>query len=729
MGYVDTNAYVVEMAADISIEIENASQVDSVRSNLADRFALTYALPFHDLGKRDRFSLVRYIIARYKRGIVEYGGFIPYEKYLKNFAVSFMTSFIWHEKTVTYDHPQGWQDNPISPVLKRLKNQLDKDTYVTVETAEAISWCLTWLLFLSKLPMDRPSLTIPAETAWYEAQVRLASEQKGHPNTFVTNWETPLFYNMMSIIDPLKTIIDYLSDGYELLDAAGHGPGATRDGGRHKDTKNLAYDPTYQSNMVIGTHPREFNFHRIPKRAPDDSEWMAIFKDLFNVRCITLETVPQMLAQQAIKRSLYYQTDNKLMPMGLYTQYKDQRTSGMMALRGSGRSAKIGLSTIDLSHASDDISLDLIVQVFSGNLLSDLMAARTPGCVLPTYGHIELGMFAGMGSATTFPVQTMLFTAIAILAVARSVQKQHGLVDDYSASLADVTLPYGGFAMPDQHGNDRRVPLHHVIRCYGDDIIVPDFAVDEIFDLLSKLGFTVNKDKSFTGVSAFREACGIFACGGQNVTPLRNKVLPIEKGGLQDYARITSQRMLANASFLRKYKELNRFLLTKFDISTLFLQGDKPWRTFQKKDWRLFDDTGDPESTGFLSDRSFIGPYTEIGEAFGETAFVQLSLIPKVDNRDVTEDYYDLGQKSIRMSFSDRQMASSRVRYALRHGISPEDIPDVLLTQAFQEGGDYSKIPRGIRLEVGEYTRSLTAKGMEGWVIRQKPSHRRLPNQ
>lgn len=105
-----------------------------------------------------------------------------------------------------------------------------------------------------------------------------------------------------------------------------------------------------------------------------------------------------------------------------------------------------------------------------------------------------------MGSACTFPVQSILFTCVAIAAVIHT--------DGGSVSYASVKS------------------AAQEVQVYGDDIIVPMRSVDLVLGLLGDLGLKVNHTKTFyTG--RFRESCGVDAFDGHDVTPSYAKAYPV----------------------------------------------------------------------------------------------------------------------------------------------------------------------------------------------------------
>lgn len=148
-------------------------------------------------------------------------------------------------------------------------------------------------------------------------------------------------------------------------------------------------------------------------------------------------------------------------------------------------------ATIDLKEASDSVSFGLAQSVFRNcsALAVSFRLARTTKCVVP--GKPEphtLRKLSGMGSGFTFPVMAaLIFTAI-ITAAPKHL----------------------------------RAKLKSDVYVYGDDIIVPTWALKYAYRGLSLAGFTINKEKSFVN-SNFRESCGGDYYLGNCVTPVRLK--------------------------------------------------------------------------------------------------------------------------------------------------------------------------------------------------------------
>lgn len=157
-------------------------------------------------------------------------------------------------------------------------------------------------------------------------------------------------------------------------------------------------------------------------------------------------------------------------------QFKNRALARRGSIDGS-------LSTIDLSDASDSVSIELVKKLFKNQkgLLWALLYFRANHIVFKrgkTETVIELPMLSTMGNGYTFVIETLVFMALAI-----------GLAKSLSVKL-DWKSAEANFGV------------------YGDDIIVPVTLFFPMVDLLTKVGFIANLDKCFTAPSPFRESCG-----------------------------------------------------------------------------------------------------------------------------------------------------------------------------------------------------------------------------
>lgn len=173
---------------------------------------------------------------------------------------------------------------------------------------------------------------------------------------------------------------------------------------------------------------------------------------------------------------------------GLQSKIAVRQAQTERRLRGRGlhldpRSPVAGkLATLDLKDASDKLRLDVVERLFPVNWYEALSAARSSQTKLPDGRVINLTKHAPMGSACCFPVMALVIWSV-LTAIAPKGAARHILV-------------------------------------YGDDIIVPTFMAEDAMDILTAIGFTINREKSFTR-GPFRESCGEeFVCGCR-VTPVR----------------------------------------------------------------------------------------------------------------------------------------------------------------------------------------------------------------
>lgn len=153
-------------------------------------------------------------------------------------------------------------------------------------------------------------------------------------------------------------------------------------------------------------------------------------------------------------------------------------------------------STIDLSSASDSISLrlcELILPKWFFELLLHLRSRTTEidGKQVPLF------MVSTMGNGFTFPLQTIIFSAII---------KAVGYV--YGSSCQDYLIP----------GRSLRWS------CFGDDLICEREIFHPLVKTLALLNFNVNLNKTFSE-GPFRESCGADWFYGQPVRPVFCKKL------------------------------------------------------------------------------------------------------------------------------------------------------------------------------------------------------------
>jgi hypothetical protein len=198
-------------------------------------------------------------------------------------------------------------------------------------------------------------------------------------------------------------------------------------------------------------------------------------------RTICTEPLVNMLYQKGLAALIEARLESRV-GISLKTQPdKNRELARLGSLNGR-------FGTIDLSSASDSMSLTMVNYMFPKRIVDLLGLCRSPFTVLPDGREVELHMVSSMGNAYTFPLQTLLFSAVV-----------YGV---YRVMGIEFSRPYrqnlGSFAV------------------FGDDIIVKREAYNLTVRMLSFLGFVVNVDKSFN-IGDFRESCGRDFFSGYNV--------------------------------------------------------------------------------------------------------------------------------------------------------------------------------------------------------------------
>jgi hypothetical protein len=231
-----------------------------------------------------------------------------------------------------------------------------------------------------------------------------------------------------------------------------------------------------------------------PKNHEVASRLISVPKTAKSPRLIAAEPTEHQWCQQVLLRFMVERLDELFGKT--FVCFKDQSLSADLALRAS---ADRKLATIDLSSASDRLSCFVVERMLRANpsLLHAIHASRTryikDDILGGTPRYIKLRKFASQGTAVTFPVQSLCFLIVA-LAVSCKGQPSWSKIAELGRR--------------DQ------------VRVFGDDIIVPTRAYADVTLVLTHLGLKVNMEKSFHA-GFFREACGMDAWKGHDVTPVK----------------------------------------------------------------------------------------------------------------------------------------------------------------------------------------------------------------
>lgn len=309
-------------------------------------------------------------------------------------------------------------------------------------------------------------------------------------------------------LDSLQQVCDIVSTQFGDLHDEGisefpkHGPGAVAN--QTKGTSKYAfrwwttkleavfpYDLYARTDFGLGEdHDREVEWGRSHEHP---SRLISVPKTLKAPRLIAAEPVEHQWVQQLVRNQLEARLDQT--SIRSCVRFRSQEMNQKLAISGSLNG---GVATVDLSSASDRLSCWAVERAFRCNytILERLHACRTRWLSNEVSNRSErflsLKKFAPMGSAVTFPVQSIVYACVAVTAVLITKNQKVS-----SRSIQDASRQ---------------------VQVFGDDIIIPTSSLGVLVDLLTRLGLRVNVDKSF-GNGNFRESCGVDAFSGYDITP------------------------------------------------------------------------------------------------------------------------------------------------------------------------------------------------------------------
>lgn len=354
-------------------------------------------------------------------------------------------------------------------------------------------------VFLSRLNLKENMLLADAAfEQWWRPEKKFAPEYdySGDEQTIISEWF------------PLEDAA-LLFEGFSPT----HGGGSTYEGITATGAKALVngYDEKIRTVLVcMGWDPDFRGLMQKPWFLPDATckpcvppnrhKVMFVPKNWKTYRTVSMEPVAYMFMQLGANNAIKTYLRNGYSRMSRHycvdTEDKNRELARLGSIDGS-------FSTIDISAASDSVSLELALQwfdesalgLFVRNLRTDF--AEFDCETSEFWGRdrirdlIRVGKFAPMGSGLCFSTESTVFCAM-------------------SESAVRCTP-----------GADRNY------RVYGDDIVIDTLAAPKLLEILQERGFDPNKLKSFMnppgdGVTDFfRESCGGEYLNGYDVTPKR----------------------------------------------------------------------------------------------------------------------------------------------------------------------------------------------------------------
>jgi hypothetical protein len=348
------------------------------------------------------------------------------------------------------------------------------------------------------------------------------------------------------------------------------GPGSVYEKGvrsRIDKLKNLSYDGTIDRFFfrgVLGKFSQgEESGLSVEKVIPSPDRWnaasgvssrisrlMFVPKNVKTARSICMEPNTLMFFQQGVMARMTELIETSC--MGTSVRIRDQSYNQVLCHLGSYSGL---IDTLDLSSASDSVSLDLVKRVFPYSWLVPMLSTRSTTVQTPL-GIITPKKFAPMGSAICFPTQSILFCAVSYMAACLyTYEKEHP-----KTSLMDWLTENNIRRVISKFWNHKSLTIigFQPLGVYGDDICIDSRLTDIVKSILSSLGFVVNNEKSFIGQQAFRESCGMYCFGGHDITPLYFTIEGVKE--VTNPSHVASHVHLANEAWNREYKHLYRFL-------------------------------------------------------------------------------------------------------------------------------------------------------------------------
>lgn len=169
----------------------------------------------------------------------------------------------------------------------------------------------------------------------------------------------------------------------------------------------------------------------------------------------------------------------------------NQIPNQVLARRGSVDVDVMSPCTIDLSNASDTVSLRIAKLLLPPEWYEYLCDLRSPSGILADGTRLRYSKLSSMGNGSTFAIESLLFASI----------------------VYGVSKHFLGRYPRDQ------------VAVFGDDIVVPEAIYRQTCSYLEMAGFSVNTEKSF-GRPGIKESCGTDWYHGQPVRPVFIKELP-----------------------------------------------------------------------------------------------------------------------------------------------------------------------------------------------------------
>lgn len=260
------------------------------------------------------------------------------------------------------------------------------------------------------------------------------------------------------------------------------------------------------------------------KSFSSSAKLVSVAKNSTSRRLITIEPLLHQFLQQGLRTVLIDSID-KCGILSSSIALTNQSLNQKLALEGS---KLLNWSTLDLKSASDLMSLQLVKTVFRHRpgFVQAMSKCRTES-VNCNGVTTNIKKFGGMGNALTFPIQSIVFTALAVTAILDT--RGHSPTRGRVRAAAKC------------------------VRVYGDDIVVKTEYARQVAVWLTNAGLVVNERKSFFD-GYFKESCGVDAYKGVDVTPLYCRFQPHKTS--REASTIEQMVAFSNNAWMRGYHQL-----------------------------------------------------------------------------------------------------------------------------------------------------------------------------
>ena len=475
-----------------------------------------------------------------------------------------------HHLTGTADFISCWIDDfKDTPVFWEYHH------YYRTCDVTVLDFLYTFLNFGKKLEYEDPSFNEVAFRDWCDVEKKLADLE-------YDPWDLYYLRGIMgSVLAPFR-IRDFRPK---------FGPGSVaerRVRGRIDKINTLRYSPLidrFLFNGLLGSNGLGGDSGLSPDKViPDPSRWnresgissrtsllQFVPRDLRRARSVCMEPNTLMYSQQGVlSQMLELVADSSF---SRFIRLEDQSRNMQLALLGSYTGE---IDTIDLSAASDSVGIRLVKGIFPKSWLIPMLVTRSNRVQTPD-GIKTVEKFAPMGSALCFPTQCLIFTSVCIYAAClysfEADSSYEGEFSDWMTSER-VSEVIGSFSDDKLARKGQFQPL----AVYGDDICVDTKLTQHVVSILTRLGFSVNTAKSFTGGQAFRESCGGYYLNGSDITPQYFRVKGI-KGG-----KLTPSHIASTVHMLDSLREGARLNTARFLFESLNKWPRKRDLRFEKRD-------------------------------------------------------------------------------------------------------------------------------------------------